>query len=177
MIFSYWTVPFNVSFNDDDARNGDESNGESSAVDLSLNEFVELVPADGLSSESADWVNYLDQLVIGVAVFQLIVDVSQVVEVQLSLALHVQKSEVGLASLLREGAALNNNKKYDAGGEFLEESFKVEGVSTGGVIDFLEKSEDKLVFGLKAEGAGSEEEFSDISPSLSGVGIEGEEGV
>jgi len=122
-------------------------------------------------------VNDLDQLVIGVAVFQLFVDVSQVVEVQLSLALHVQKSEVGLASLLREGVALNNNKKYDAGGEFFEESFKVEGVSTGGVIDFLEESEDKLVFGLKAEGAGSEEEFSDISPSLSGIGVEGEEGV
>lgn len=47
-----------------------------------------------------------DELLIGVAVLQLFVDVSQVVDVQLALALDVEEGEVGLPAFLREGAAL-----------------------------------------------------------------------
>lgn len=47
-----------------------------------------------------------DELLIGVAVLQLFVDVSQVVDVELALALGVEESEVGLPAFFREGAAL-----------------------------------------------------------------------
>jgi len=47
----------------------------------------------------------------------------------------------------------------------------------GGVMDFREKSEDELVFGVKAKGAGSQENVSDISSSLSGISIKWEESV
>ncbi len=50
-----------------------------------------------------------DQLIIGVPVFELFVDVSQVVEIELALALDVKQGEVGFATFLREGAALNRN--------------------------------------------------------------------
>lgn len=67
------------------------SDGESPSVNLPLDEFVELVPSDGLSSISSYRVHNLDELVVCVAVFQLLVDVSQIIEVQLSFALHVQQ--------------------------------------------------------------------------------------
>jgi hypothetical protein len=44
-------------------------------------------------------------------------------------------------------------------------------------VDFLKHSEDELVFLVEAEGGGGQEDISDVSPSLSGVGVEGEEGV
>ncbi len=51
--------------------------------------------------------NYLHQLILIVTVLQLIVNVTQVVQVQLALSLHVQQSEVSLTTLLREGVSLN----------------------------------------------------------------------
>lgn len=48
----------------------------------------------------------LYQLLITVAVFQLLADVAQVVEVQLPLALNVQQGEVGPSSLFVEWTAL-----------------------------------------------------------------------
>lgn len=47
-----------------------------------------------------------DELLIGVAVLQLLIDVSQIVDVKLSLALGVEEGEVGLPAFFREGAAL-----------------------------------------------------------------------
>lgn len=47
----------------------------------------------------------------------------------------------------------------------------------GPVVDLLEESEDELVFVVESEGAGGDEEFADIGPSLAGIGVEGEEGV
>lgn len=37
---------------------------------------------------------------------------------------------------------------------------------------FVNESEDVFIFGVKAEGGGSEEDISDICSSLTGVGIE-----
>ena len=68
-------------------------------------------------------------------------------------------------------------KKYDAGGELLQEGLEVEGLAVGGVVDLLDEPEDELVFGIESEGAGSEKDISCISSSLAGIGIEGEEGV
>lgn len=45
------------------------------------------------------------------------------------------------------------------------------------VIDFLEESEDELVFMVESEGAGSDEQFANISSSLPGISVKGEEGV
>lgn len=86
-----------------------QSRSDSSAVDLPLDELVELVPTDSLSTISAHRVDYLHQLVVIVAVLQLLADVSQVVKVQLSLGLHVQQSKVGSPALLAEGTALNSH--------------------------------------------------------------------
>ena len=47
----------------------------------------------------------------------------------------------------------------------------------GAVEDILKEAEDQLVFGVKAEGGGGDEEISDVGSSLAGVGVEGEEGV
>lgn len=71
-----------------------------------MDEPVELLPRDGLATEASDGVDDFDELLIGVAVLQLFVDVSQVVDVELALALGVEQSEVGLPAFLREGAAL-----------------------------------------------------------------------
>ena len=68
-------------------------------------------------------------------------------------------------------------QKYDADGELLEEPFEVESVAAGGVLDLMEKAEDKLILRVESEGACSEEEFSDISSALAGVSVEGEEGM
>jgi hypothetical protein len=54
---------------------------------------------------------------------------------------------------------------------------EVQSGSVGGVVDFREESEDKLVFVIESESAGCDQQISDISSSLSGIGIEGEEGV
>lgn len=50
--------------------------------------------------------DYLGQLLVTVAVLQLVVNISQIVEIQLSLSLHVQKSEVSFAALLSKGVSL-----------------------------------------------------------------------
>lgn len=85
-----------------------ESDTDSSTVDLAANETVELVPSDSLSTITADRVDNFDELVVIVAVLQLLVDVSQIVKVKFSLGLHVQQSEVLSATLLAEGVTLNH---------------------------------------------------------------------
>lgn len=42
-------------------------------------------------------------------------------------------------------------------------------------MDLLDEPIDELVFGVKSEGGGSEEDISDIGPSLPGVSIERED--
>lgn len=85
-----------------------QSHSDSSAVDLPLDELVELVPTDRLSSITTHRVDDFHQLVVGVAVLQLLADVPQVVEVQLSLGLHIQQSEVRSSAFLTEGVALHS---------------------------------------------------------------------
>jgi len=82
-----------------------ESNGQSSPFDFSLDEPVEFVPCDGFCSESTHRVNDFQQLLISIAVFELLIDVNQVREVELAFALNVQQCEVGFSALLCEGAA------------------------------------------------------------------------
>ena len=79
----------------------------SSFVDFSLDELVEFLPADVLGSISTDWVDYLDELIIIVSVLQLLVNISEVVQVQISLCLDVQKGEVSSSSFLTEWVSLN----------------------------------------------------------------------
>lgn len=87
--------------------NADESQ-DSSPVDLSLDEFVELLPCDCLSSVAAHRVNYLDQLLFSVSVFQLIVDVAEIVQVEFALGLDVQKGEVSSTAFFVEGVSLSH---------------------------------------------------------------------
>ncbi len=51
--------------------------------------------------------DYLDKLVITVAVLELLADVSQVVQIEFSLSLHVQQGEVRSASFLVERISLS----------------------------------------------------------------------
>lgn len=53
--------------------------------------------------------DYLDKLVITVAVLELLADVSQVVQIEFSLSLHVQQGEVRSASFLVERISLSWN--------------------------------------------------------------------
>ncbi len=69
----------------------DGSDGESSAVHFALDELLELLQCNYINSVSSNRVDYLNQLLISVPVLQLLVDVPQVVQVQLALALHVQQ--------------------------------------------------------------------------------------
>jgi uncharacterized membrane protein len=84
-----------------------QSDGKSSLVDLPLDELVELLPADRLAAKPTNRVDDLHQLLIRIAVFQLLVDVAQVVQMKLALALHVQQGEVGASAFLREWATLS----------------------------------------------------------------------
>lgn len=118
--------------------------------------------------------NDLPELVLIVAVFQLVVDVFKVGNVQLAFALNVEQGEVGSSSLFREGATLNRKQKYNSGGEFLKESFEVEGVASSLIMDLMEKSEDELVFGIETKSGSGEEDIPDISSPLARVSIEGE---
>ncbi len=83
------------------------STKSSSSVNFSLNELVEFLPADSFSSISTDGVNYLDELIIIVSILQLLVNISEVVQIQISFSLHVQKSKVGSSSLLIEWVSLS----------------------------------------------------------------------
>ncbi len=88
----------------------DKSDGQFSAINLPLDELVELLPTDGLIAISTDRVDELNQLLLSVAVLELVTDVLQVAEGQLTLALNVQKGEVGTSSLFVEGASLRGNE-------------------------------------------------------------------
>lgn len=58
-----------------------ESNGKSSAVNFTLDELIKLLPGDHLTSVSTNRVNDLNELVIRVAVLELLIDIAQIVEV------------------------------------------------------------------------------------------------
>ena len=69
----------------------DGSDGESSAVHFALDELFKLLPADHLISISSNRVDNLNELVIIVAVFELLINVAQVIEIKLTLALNIQQ--------------------------------------------------------------------------------------
>lgn len=75
-----------------------------------MDELIKLFPCDGLSSVASDGVDYLNKLVIIVAILKLFINVSEIVEIQFSFTLDVQEGEVGSSSFLVEGAALNQIK-------------------------------------------------------------------
>jgi len=89
----------------------------------------------------------------------------------------VQQSEVSFSSLFAEGASLRYPKMYDSGGELFQELLEIKRSSTSGILDLGEKSENKLVFGVKTKSAGSHENVSYISSSLSWISVKGEESV
>ena len=62
----------------------------SSLFDYPCDELVELDPGDALGSESSDGVDDLNQLLFGIIIFELLVNVSQVVQMELSFSLDVQ---------------------------------------------------------------------------------------
>ena len=66
---------------------------------------------------------------------------------------------------------------YDSGCQLLEELLEVKGSSVSSIMDFVKKSEDELVFGIETKSTCSHEDVSDIGSSLSGISIEGEEGM
>ena len=89
----------------------------------------------------------------------------------------VQQGEVSFSSLFAEGASLRYPKMYDSGGELFQELLEIKGSSVSGILDLSEKSENKLVFGVKTKSAGGHENVSNIGSSLSGVSVKGEESV
>lgn len=96
------------SQNNEEVGSLSNSIGDFSLGDLSLDEFVESVSRDCLSSVASHGVDEILELLIGVAVFELLVDVSHVVEVELSLSLGVQEVEVASSAFFVEGVSLNN---------------------------------------------------------------------
>lgn len=84
-----------------------ESNAKSSSVDFLLDELVKSIPGDSLSAIASHRVDDLNKLVIAVAVLELLADVSQVIEIELSLSLHVEQGEVGSAAFLAERISLS----------------------------------------------------------------------
>ena len=83
---------------------------QSSPLNFALDVTVELLIRDGFGIESANGMDDLPKLILIVAVFELVVNILEVGDVQLSLSLHVQKSEIGLSSLLAEWVSLNHSK-------------------------------------------------------------------
>lgn len=144
---------------------------DSSPVNLALDVGIEFLIRDGLGIEPANGMDDLPKLILVIAVFQLIVDVLQISNIQLSLSLHIQEGEVGPSSFLGEWAALHNRKSYNSGCEFLEESFEVQGISSGMIVDLLDEPIDELVFGVKSKCGGGEKNISNIRPSLPWVSI------
>jgi len=84
-----------------------ESECQTSFLDLSVNELVELFPGDGLSTIAAHRVDNLEELLVGVAVFELVRNVSEVFDVEFSLGLDVKEGEVGSSAFFGEGSSLH----------------------------------------------------------------------
>ncbi len=80
---------------------------ESSPLNFALDVGIELLPCDGFGIEPSNCVDDLPELVLVVAVFQLLVNILQIVNVQFTFCLNVQQGEVCLSSLIIEGASLN----------------------------------------------------------------------
>lgn len=76
-------------------------------VDLARDELVPAVEADRGRAEAAHVGDDVVQLLLREPVSQLLVDVAQLVDAQLRLAVHVQQVEGVVPALLRERAALN----------------------------------------------------------------------
>ena len=83
-----------------------KSHVELPLLDFAVDELVEAVCGDGLCAVAPHGVDDVLELLVGVAVLELVVDVPHVVEVEFALALGVQQGEVVSASLFREGGAL-----------------------------------------------------------------------
>lgn len=83
---------------------------QSSPFHLTLDVGIELLIRDGFSIESSNCMNDLPKLILIVAVFELLVYILEVTDVQFPLSLHVQKSKVCLSSLLTEWISLSHNK-------------------------------------------------------------------
>ena len=67
--------------------------------------------------------------------------------------------------------------EYDSVCELSQELFEVKRSTVGSIVDVLNDSEDDVVFLIEPESGGSDKEVSDISSSLSGIGVEGEQSV
>ncbi len=87
---------------------GADLSQQSSPFDFSLDVGVELLPADGFGIEATHCVDYFPELVFIVSVFELLVNILEVCDVQFPFALNVQQGEVGLPSLLREWVSLHH---------------------------------------------------------------------
>ncbi len=66
------------------------SKSESSSINFSLDEFVEFLPWDGLNSVTSNRVDDFNKLIIRISVFELFINVSQIVEIKFSFSLDVQ---------------------------------------------------------------------------------------
>jgi hypothetical protein len=66
---------------------------------------------------------------------------------------------------------------YNSGGELFQESLEIKRSSATGILDRDEKSENKLIFGIKTKSASSHEKVSNIGSSLSWISVKREESV
>ena len=64
---------------------------------------------------------------------------------------------------------------YDFVVQCFDELFEVDCISSGGVSNFLNNSEDEWILDIKAKNLSGHEDISDIDLSLPGVSVEGEE--
>lgn len=66
-------------------------------------------------------------------------------------------------------------RNYNSVGDLPQESFKVQSMTSSGIMNFLQESEDNFVFGVKSESWGGEKDISNICSMLPRVSIQGED--
>ena len=77
-----------------------------SLLDLSVNEPIEPIRRDCCRTIPTNSMNNVLELLLCVAVLELIIDVLHVVEVQFAFSLAIQEGEIGSSSFFTEGVAL-----------------------------------------------------------------------
>ena len=87
----------------------DRSDEELLLGEFAVDELVELFPSDSFGAIATNSVDDFHQLVVIETVLELVVDVPEVVEVELALALHIQEGKVAASAVFGEGAALPKN--------------------------------------------------------------------
>jgi hypothetical protein len=86
--------------------NDSKSEGKFSAGKLLADEFVESFEGNGLGVETSNSVDDFPELFVGISVFELVVDISELINGEFSSSLQIIQAEVGSSSLFAEWVSL-----------------------------------------------------------------------